>query len=91
MQKGKHEPLIPLQFDNNKRGSCFYTFQTYFKGVRILKCSDDREQREFVELVAMLKYYKHKGVPIPADVRNEIKRNRNKSDVFYVLSELIND
>lgn len=56
-----------------------------------MKFASDQEQREFVEIATMLKMYKERGVPIPADIRNEIERNRNKSEVFYVLSEIIKE
>lgn len=91
MQKGKHEPLIYLCNLIINGGLVFLYIILIFSRGAHMKFSDDREQREFVEIATMLKMYKERGVPIPADIRNEIERNRNKSEVFYVLSEIIKE
>ena len=67
------------------------SIQTYFHEGFIVEFESPEEQEQFIKIAAMLKYYKHKGVPVPADVRDEIERNRDKSEVFYVLNELINE
>lgn len=54
-----------------------------------MKFANDKEREQFIEIATILKYYKYKGVPIPADVQDMIERNRNKSDVFYVLHDII--
>lgn len=56
-----------------------------------MKFKDDKELEQFVEIACMLKYYKAKGVPIPADVREYFERNRNKNDVCHVLNDIIKD
>ena len=54
-----------------------------------MKFASDEELKQFIEIATMLKYYKAKGVPIPADVRDFIEKNRNESDVCHTLSEII--
>ena len=54
-----------------------------------MKFANDKEREQFFEIACMLKFYKLRGVPIPADVQDMIERNRNKSDVFYVLHDII--
>lgn len=54
-----------------------------------MKFNSDKELEQFIEIATMLKFYKYKGVPIPAEVQDMIERNRNKNDVFYVLSDII--
>ena len=57
----------------------------------MLKFASDEEQKQFIEIATMLKYYKAKGVPVPADVRDFIERNRNKNEVCYVLNDILNE
>lgn len=54
-----------------------------------MKFADDEELEQFIEIACMLKYYKAKGVPIPADIRDYFERNRNKDDVHDVLHDII--
>lgn len=50
---------------------------------------DDEELEQFVEIAVKLKAMKRAGVPIPEEVQDYFKRNRNKDDVHYVLSDII--
>lgn len=54
-----------------------------------MKFETPEEQAQFIEIATMLKYYKHKGVDIPLEVREQIERNKDKSDVFRVLNDII--
>ena len=47
------------------------------------------EYEQFVEVACILKFYKVRGVAIPEEVQDYFDRNRNKSDVCYVLDEII--
>lgn len=57
----------------------------------MLKFASDEEQKQFIELACMLKFYKAKGVPVPADIKDYIVRNRNKNEVCYVLHDIMNE
>lgn len=59
------------------------------KGVEHMKFADDEELEQFIEIACMLKMYKLRGVPIPADIQDYFDRNRNKDDVHYVLHDII--
>lgn len=48
-----------------------------------------KEYEDFIEIATILKYYKYKGVPIPEEIVNEIEANKDSSDVFYVLNDII--
>ena len=50
--------------------------------------SDD-EYKQFIEIAVKLKAMQRAGVPIPADVRDYFERNKDKSDVCYVLNDII--
>ena len=89
--KGKiHSSFTPFTFKQNLR--VFYN--VHAPEVIILsgdgmEFEDEKQRREFVEIVAMLQYYKSKGVPIPEDVREYIERNRDNDELFTVLSNII--
>lgn len=77
-----------------ERVECFYigacTFKLILRGGHV-KFENREEQEQFIKIATMLKYYKHKGVPVPAEVRDEIERNRDKSEVFHVLNDILNE
>ncbi len=52
---------------------------------------DDTEYKQFIEIAAHIKYYKAKGVPIPKEVVDMIETNKNSSDVFYVLNDMLKE
>jgi len=54
-----------------------------------MKFASADEYEQFIEIACMLKFYKLRGVPIPADIQDMIERNRNKSDVCFVLDDII--
>lgn len=54
-----------------------------------MKFADDKELEQFIEIACMLKYYKAKGVPIPAEVQDMIERNRNESEACNILFDMI--
>ena len=56
-----------------------------------MKFASDEDYKQFIELACMLKFYKAKGVPVPADIKDYIVRNRNKNEVCYVLHDLLNE
>ena len=56
-----------------------------------MQFASDDEYKQFIELACMLKMYKAKGVPVPADVKDYIVENRNKNDVCYVLHDILNE
>lgn len=51
----------------------------------------NEEQKQFIEVATMLKYYKAKGVPIPADVREMIERDCDNNEVCRVLYDIIHE
>ena len=54
-----------------------------------MNIADDEELEQFIEIAIKLKAMKRAGVPIPAEVKEYFERNRNKDDVHYVLSDII--
>lgn len=56
-----------------------------------MKFASREEQEQFIEIATMLKYYKAKGVPIPADVRDMIERDCENNDACRVLYDILHE
>lgn len=90
---GKHETISPLQ-NLNEMLVCYNTPCTLnlilIKGF-FMNFKSNEEQKQFIEVATMLKYYKAKGVPIPADVREMIERDCDNNEVCRVLYDIIHE
>ena len=53
-----------------------------------MEFESDKELEEFIEVATMIKYYKAKDVPVPAEVVNELEANKDSSEIFSVLYEM---
>lgn len=62
-----------------------------FNKVYIVKFASREEFEQFIEIATMLKYYKAKGVPIPADVRDMIERDCENNDACRVLYDILHE
>ena len=49
----------------------------------------EEEYKQFIEIATIIKYYQYKEVPVPEEVVKQIKENKEESDVFYVLNEMV--
>lgn len=54
-----------------------------------MKLDSDEEFEQFIEVATMLKFYKAKGVPIPANVRDLIEQGCENNEVCRVLYDII--
>lgn len=54
-----------------------------------MEFADDEELKQFIEIAVKLKAMRRAGVPIPEEVQDYFRRNRNKSDVCFVLDDII--
>ena len=56
-----------------------------------MKFASREEFEQFIEIATMLKYYKAKGVPIPASVRDMIERDCENNDACRVLYDILHE
>lgn len=52
---------------------------------------DENEVKQFIEIAIRIRMLQQAGEPIPLEVKEMILNNKNESEVFFVLSEMLNN
>lgn len=54
-----------------------------------MKFKSDEDLEQFIEIAVKVKAMKKAGVPIPEEVKDYFEKNKDKSEVCYVLNDII--
>lgn len=52
---------------------------------------DEEEVKQFIEIATRIRMLQQAGEPIPLEVKEMILNNKHESEVFFVLSEMLNN
>lgn len=52
---------------------------------------DENEVKQFIEIAIRIRMLQQAGEPIPLEVKEMILNNKHESEVFFVLSEMLNN
>ena len=56
-----------------------------------MNCKDEEEVKQFIEIATRIRMLQQAGEPIPLEVKEMILNNKHESEVFFVLSEMLNN
>lgn len=54
-----------------------------------MEFKNNAELEEFIEAATIIKYYKAKEVPVPEEVIAELEANKDSSEIFSVLYDMV--